>query len=272
MKKNNKVKKRFNSEINKWKKYHTEPIKDIIGQEIQKRKSIIKNFLEKKYKGKNIKILEIGCGAGNNLIEIANLDKNWETRGVDISDNMINYCKNKYKNNKNINFGVLNIEKDIIKQKFDVIILLGVVGYLDSNERAFQNINKMLKKNGDLLFTFGNKKSIFRKIRNLYLSALRHELFTKTRKIIRDKLLNKNEDITKYEKSHFNSYKLNKIKKELPNNLKIESEYNLIFSSGIINQLSLHINNIFEKILPKKIKDKQAFTKLLVVNKQYEKK
>jgi ubiquinone/menaquinone biosynthesis C-methylase UbiE len=73
------IKNRFNKETKIWDNVHFNKYKDIISWEIFKRKDLTKKHLFKNYKNKKIKILEIGCGAGNNLYKTKN-DKILQTQ------------------------------------------------------------------------------------------------------------------------------------------------------------------------------------------------
>lgn len=266
MSSNSKIKKRFDGETEIWKKYHNKNIKTIIDKEIFERKQITKKYLLENYKNTNIRILEIGCGTGNNLIEILELCNKWKGKGVDISTKMIDFCKDKFDNFERVNFEELNIEEDDIKEKFDIVILLGVVGYLNSNKRTFQKINEVLNKNGEIIFTYGNKKSIFRKIRNLYSNWSKFKITRYIGNFIKVNLLSKPRT-KKNNCSYFKNYTEEEILNKIPDNFNIKKKYNIVYSSGIMQKISVIFSDIFKKILPKKIKKGQAFTKLIIAQK-----
>lgn len=208
--KQTKIEWRFDNEVDAWIKVHNKKLKNIISWEVYLRKKLTNNFLKDKYHNKKINILEIGCGAGENVSYLSKNEPKWKIKGVDISSNMIAFCKTK-KVNKNISFEVLNINKNNLNQKFDVIIMLGVVGYLNNN-KAFSNINNMLKEGGTLIFTYGNKKSLLRSIRNL-LQNIKRSIFNSN-------------------KSYFKNYNHKEIKK-LIKNYKIIKKYNLCYGVGL---------------------------------------
>jgi len=107
-----------------------------------KRERLLKRFLDNYFK-KNykIKILDFGCGGGNELL------KNYDTLGVDSSKKSLGNASKIYKNiklikpNKNLPF------KD---KFFDLIISLDVLGHLSCNEKEFyfREFYRVLKPGG----------------------------------------------------------------------------------------------------------------------------
>ena len=89
-------------------------------------------------KNQNLKILELGCGAGRWAFSFAHIVSKYV--GVDISERQINYARQKSKKNNLSNCTF--IEADITKpiplngQKFDVIFFGGVLQYLNDDQIA----------------------------------------------------------------------------------------------------------------------------------------
>ena len=116
---------------------------------------IIKNryYFTKKFI-KNKKILEIGCGFG---IGFKYLKKNCRSySGIDLNKNHISSAKkNNYSNQskfRNLNFSQLHL----LNKKFDAIICLATVYYLDFNY-FLKVCKKHLNKNGIVIFDTSNK-------------------------------------------------------------------------------------------------------------------
>lgn len=106
-------------------------------------------------KGNNSKILDVGCGDGSLWLPFLNRIDNLEVFGIDRDKLKIEKGK---KEIKEINFFLENIYKlsDVFHEKyFDVVISTQVFSYIRSLERALQEINKVMTKNGRLLFTIG---------------------------------------------------------------------------------------------------------------------
>jgi 2-polyprenyl-3-methyl-5-hydroxy-6-metoxy-1,4-benzoquinol methylase len=110
------------------------------------RSNFVKNFI----KNKNNYILDIGCGTADILESIPN---NYYY-GFDISQNYINYAKNKFYKN-NYHFFNEKFNQNSIKKlpKFDFVILFGILHHLSNIEidSLCFNVKKVLKKNGVIL-------------------------------------------------------------------------------------------------------------------------
>ena len=260
------VEKRFDREVKRWDSYHDKEINDIIDWEVYKRKEIAKKVILKKFMNKKCSILEIGCGAGNNLSEIVALDSKWNGYGVDISSKMIEFCKKKYKDEP-LDFETVNIDNSYVKRKkFDVIILLGVVGYLKSNKQLFEHIHNMSKKDAVVLFTYGNKTSIFRGIRQLYLNAFRTKVGNSVVNNLRKNILGRKDDIPlRKDEIIFYDYSEEELTKSFKKYFKKETSVSIIFSSGMLGSLSLMMSKPLEKVFYNRDYLHQGFTKILVL-------
>jgi len=120
-----------------------------------------KNFKEKTSK---LNILEVGCGAGNNLEFLAK--KGHNVYGIDASENVIEYTKKKFEN-KNItgNFTIgeftdLPYENDF----FDLIINRAAICHtdLDSANIALKECHRVIKHTGILYSTFFSNLNTFK--------------------------------------------------------------------------------------------------------------
>ncbi len=98
-----------------------------------------------------MKILDIGCGAGTLDFYLAGKVKN--IQGIDISKKAVASC-NATKRNlgiKNVNFSIRYFPEEIVNGKFDLIIFTEIIEHLEDDKLALKKMNKMLSKNG-LLF------------------------------------------------------------------------------------------------------------------------
>lgn len=257
------IRNRFDNETDKWSSYEKNKFNDIIGWEVYRRKMLVYEYLNKNFADKNIKILEIGCGAGGNIAEF-NKNNGWKITGVDISPKMIEYCKNIFSNRKSVDFRVLDIDAEKLDEKFDVIILLGVIGYVKSLKESFRNINAMLQVGGELIFTFGNKASIFRHLRNISLSLVKNKF---AREFLSNFMKNKLGSVYTG-KNFFKLYYLRKIKKDLPSDFYLADQYNLCFSAGLFGKFSVTFSRLIEKVFIKYNFLNLAMTKLLIFKKK----
>lgn len=115
--------------------------------------------LESSHGGK-IKTLDIGIGTGR--ISEAILKYNVEHYGIDISPVMIDYCKEKFKDNEKIkHLAVHDIVNPLPESwgKFDVITAIRVLSYTPLWQDVVSYIYKLLKPGGIFVFTFPNNYS-----------------------------------------------------------------------------------------------------------------
>ena len=94
-----------------------------------------------------IKILDIGCGAGEFLTSLP--DSNFEKFGLDTNQVAVKICLS-----KNIEAKKADITQNVpFAQKFDVITLNHVFEHLANPSQALRNIHQMLTPNGLLLIS-----------------------------------------------------------------------------------------------------------------------
>jgi len=149
-----------------YKKYYN------LGYYGNKKDKSISNFLEKllfsysmkrkekmildffKNKTKKLKILDIGCGAGNFLEKLDN--KHFDKYGLEINQEGYKLCKNK---------GVKVINKEINKfdfkqEKFDVVTIWCVLEHINNPIETLKKIKEILTNNGILIFQIPNTGSM----------------------------------------------------------------------------------------------------------------
>jgi len=116
------------------------------------RLDLLDTLITKYTKGKNLRILEIGCGTGE-VTEY--LQKYGEVIGLDFSDDAIEFCKQR--NLENI------YKRDIVHTSvkeftekygtFDLILTLDVMEHIREDSLVFEKIREMLKRNGIYIAT-----------------------------------------------------------------------------------------------------------------------
>jgi ubiquinone/menaquinone biosynthesis C-methylase UbiE len=104
-------------------------------------------------KGKNV--LEIGCGGGQNAIVLSK----WGARsvGMDISEEQIKFARKlAKKEGVKVRFYVGNMEDLSIfdSESFDIVLSSFGIGYVDNLEKTFQEVFRVLQKDG--LFVFAD--------------------------------------------------------------------------------------------------------------------
>lgn len=122
---------------------------------ISKRKSV-NTFILKYIHRKNLKILDIGCGAGRNIEELKKYGSVW---GLDNSEDALRFCKKRGRKN----LIKANSENSGLKNKsFDLITLLDVLEHTD-DKKSLKEIYRILKPSGYLLITVPAYKALWSK-------------------------------------------------------------------------------------------------------------
>jgi SAM-dependent methyltransferase len=113
------------------------------------RRAILEEFLRQiiqnpKSKIQNPKILDVGCGTGANLEMLAQFG---EAEGVDVSDDALEFCKQKgLKAHKGF------AEKlPFADESFDLVTALDVVEHLDDDVAGLKEMRRVLKSGGKTL-------------------------------------------------------------------------------------------------------------------------
>ncbi|MEK6625370.1 MAG: class I SAM-dependent methyltransferase [Bdellovibrionota bacterium] len=111
----------------------------------------VKDFLSSL--GRNVKILEIGCGLG--YLTYALSREGHDVVGVDISQHAVSEAIRRY-GDRYICADLNSFAKDFANQ-FDIIILTEVIEHIPEVHAMFQSFNQLLKPNGQILVTTPNK-------------------------------------------------------------------------------------------------------------------
>lgn len=252
-------KKRFEKEFETWDDYYRYKFKDITYLEVYKRTSVTVNFVKKL--GNKHSLLDIGCGAGNLIDLISKKRPDLKIDGVDISENMVYRAR---KNNNVSNIYQHNIEEGSLKNKYDIITLMGVFPYFEDSSRALKNVDRTLNEGGFLIFTYNNKFSIFDVFSRTIKLIMRNDWFYRMINNLRKVLLAREEDLDKsilYLKSYSKKEILEKMK-----DYEEILEKDLIYSAGFFGKFSYYMNIFFEKIYLLKFFN-QANVKLLILRK-----
>ena len=105
---------------------------------------------------KNKKILDLGCGSGDFSHSL--VERGANVLGVDVSEKWIDICKKEYTNVKNLEFFVADGSnlKQLADNSFDFVVMNMVllnVPEIDKVKKIFQEVSRVLKKSGQLIFT-----------------------------------------------------------------------------------------------------------------------
>ena len=114
-----------------------------------------------KEKNKKARVLDLGCGAGRNLICMAS--QRFEAHGLEISDTGITFSKERLKK-RNLKAYVVKSDMHLlpfISSCFDAVICLFTIYHqkLKGIQETISEIHRVLRKGGILLTNFHSKRS-----------------------------------------------------------------------------------------------------------------
>ena len=94
------------------------------------------------------KVLEVGCGIGVLSSYLAEKYE-WEVTGIDLDPEQIDRAKNANRKNKYLKF----LEEDVTKlpfgdNEFDLVLSVDALHHIPNRNKAFDEINHVLKSNG----------------------------------------------------------------------------------------------------------------------------
>jgi len=95
-------------------------------------------------------ILEIGCGTGELLASVNGRDKT----GIDFCAPLIEQAK---KMHPGIRFEVMDAENITLEERFDVIIISNVIGFLEDIEHVFNELHKVSHEKTRIIVTYYNR-------------------------------------------------------------------------------------------------------------------
>ncbi len=124
-----------------------------------------KVVIEDKLKDKQeVKVLDIGCGDGGDIFRWAFSfkNKNVEFFGLELSDPFVRFAKEvvKKKNLENCSFEKMDVEKDGIKGKFDLVLVSEVLEHLKDPKALLERINSILNKSGYIIISTPNSNNL----------------------------------------------------------------------------------------------------------------
>lgn len=113
---------------------------------------IIDKIINRCIINKDTKILDIGCGTGNNTVLIENVT-NADIYGIDQSVGMVSKAKGKSSNVEWIIDDAVTLSS-ISDQEFNIVFMVDVIHHIRDINTMFKNIYRILKKNGKIfIFT-----------------------------------------------------------------------------------------------------------------------
>ena len=110
---------------------------------------------------KKLNIIDLGCGGGNLTFQLARAG--YAILGVDQSQKMIDLAESrrrelseKIQGRVQFSLGTID-EKMNFGKKFDIVVAMGLIGYLPNDKILFKIANNLLKPNGYLLVSCRNR-------------------------------------------------------------------------------------------------------------------
>ena len=139
--------------------------KSKLGNFVDKVETELAFFLFKPTSG--MKILDVGCGTGNFSIKLAEMG--CKVVGIDVSEEMLNKARKKAKDKGlDIEFYKMDVyNMDFSEESFDGVFSMAAFEFIKDPQKAYDEMYRVLKKNGNLLIGTINRES---KWGELYLS------------------------------------------------------------------------------------------------------
>ena len=142
-----------------------------------------------KNESKDSKVLDIGCSSGIFLNDLERLGfKKENLFGIDISEKAIENCKN----NGIQNAFVMDAQKIVLSEKFDVIVASDCLEHLQDDSLAIRNWYELMKTGGTMYVFVPAFQSLWSKHDEVNMHYRRY-----TNEELKDKLINENLSILK---------------------------------------------------------------------------
>ena len=161
--------------------------------------NLLKIFeLESEIKLEGKKILDAGTGSGHRITNVAQFYQKCNFLGLDISEKSLDIANELKKKRKieNIKFQKMNLmNKFSKKEKFDIVLCMGVLHHLSNPSRGLKNILNTLKKDG-IIFLYlygklgGHKRILNKKIVSILLGKKKSD-YELGIKLVRELEMNK---------------------------------------------------------------------------------
>jgi len=118
------------------------------------------NYLLNKLKiQEDDEILDIGTGTGVLIPFLNERVCTGRIKGVDISEGMLEVAKSKFNHLSNVDFDLVNVEKEELKYQYDKIILYSMYPHLENKTQTISNLVKdSLKEDGILMIAHSDSR------------------------------------------------------------------------------------------------------------------
>lgn len=149
------------TEVDRWESIYSQ--QDFSGFSYRLRMNQALSWLDGSDLSRSSAVLDAGCGAGVVACEMAK--RECRVFGMDYSYGMVEKANRVCNKERKLNVKFLggDIEKLPFKDaSFDMVICLGVITYLKSEEKALRELSRILKPDGNLIISSLNKAHLVR--------------------------------------------------------------------------------------------------------------
>ncbi|PYO98736.1 MAG: hypothetical protein DMD61_09150 [Gemmatimonadetes bacterium] len=153
------VKNRFSEQATQWAACYADPEPTLSSQHLISRQRFALKMVEAAMPPSS-RILEVGCGAGVMAAKL--IKRGYAVWGIDLAEPMIRHARQLCESDP---FGVGDIEHiPFPDNTFDVVVSLGVIEYLESDEQALREVWRVLRPGGRAVIAIPNGRSPLRRL------------------------------------------------------------------------------------------------------------
>jgi len=111
--------------------------------------------------GRNMLLLDLGCGPGELLYELGENCPQLELTGVDYSPRMLQVSEQRNGKAKHILLDASDLDQ--LERTYDIIVCTHSLPYYRDPKEVFRNLSRILSKNGRIIVGFASGNSIYDK-------------------------------------------------------------------------------------------------------------
>lgn len=159
----------FEQESKQWSEYYQRAPSTLSHLDVQARLTNAAAFLNEATNGHKgtFRILDLGCGTGDAL----NVKPAYELTEMISADYSLGMIRTTLANHENAHGVVADaVALPFPNAAFDCLLALGLFEYIDDVDKALMECARIVRQGGDILVSMPNKKSFFRRLRNVELA------------------------------------------------------------------------------------------------------
>src|SRR5436190_11837568 len=161
------VKNNFSARATEWAAYYADPEPPLSRQHLVSRQRFALDMVEAAIPPCS-KILDAGCGPGVMAGKL--MERGYAVWGIDFAEPMIRKARELCGSDQ---FGVGDVEHiPFPDNTFDVVVSLGVIEYLESDEQALREIRRVLRPGGRAVVAIPSGSSPLRRMDGVVLSVV----------------------------------------------------------------------------------------------------